>query len=282
MKLAIEVAAKTDVGFVRKNNEDCFGFDQNESVFLVCDGMGGHASGEVASSMAVEAVLDAFTRDRQRAESTVVGVSFGQVSPFANRLGHAIQEANRLIRQAAEAKPELAGMGSTIVAVAVQENEFAIGSVGDSRAYLIRGDAVQLLTSDHSLIMEQVRRGLLTAEEAEASTLKNVITRALGAEETVEPDLVEHRFMIKDVVLLCSDGLSRYVAEPDIARAVHDNRNLDRACEGLIEMAKKGGSDDNITCLLLRVVQDSWLANLTSHRKRLVSSHAGRAAQPFH
>lgn len=282
MKLAIEVAAKTDVGLVRKNNEDCFGFDQNESVFLVCDGMGGHASGEVASSMAVEAVLDAFTRDRQRAESTVVGVSFGQVSPFANRLGHAIQEANRLIRQAAEAKPELAGMGSTIVAVAVQENEFAIGSVGDSRAYLIRGDAVQLLTSDHSLIMEQVRRGLLTAEEAEASTLKNVITRALGAEETVEPDLVEHRFMIKDVVLLCSDGLSRYVAEPDIARAVHDNRNLDRACEGLIEMAKKGGSDDNITCLLLRVVQDSWLANLTSRRKRLVSSHAGRAAQPFH
>ena len=146
-------------------------------------------------------------------------------------------------------------MGSTIVAVLVDGNLFSLTNVGDSRVYVIRGEAIQQLTNDHSLVMEQVRRGLITLEEAENSAIQNVLVRALGSEESVEPDLEDHEFTPGDILLLCSDGLSRYVKESTVMEVTRGTADLEQACEKLIDAAKSGGSDDNITCLLLRAVE---------------------------
>jgi protein phosphatase len=147
-------------------------------------------------------------------------------------------------------------MGSTIVAVAVEGNLFSIANLGDSRIYLIRKNNVRQLTNDHSLVMEQVRRGLMTLEEAEQSKMQNVIVRALGTDVVVEPDLADYEFHSQDVLLLCSDGLSRHVKNEKMAEAINQE-SLEQACTDLIEAAKSGGSDDNITCLLVRALHSS-------------------------
>jgi serine/threonine protein phosphatase PrpC len=138
----------------------------------------------------------------------------------------------------------------------VDGNLFSVANVGDSRVYLIRKADVTQLTSDHSLVMEQVRRGLITLEEAEHSKMQNVIVRALGTDDSVEPDLTDHELNSDDVLLLCSDGMSRYVKPERMAEAVNQE-SLVQACADLIESAKTGGSDDNITCLLIRAVDPS-------------------------
>ena len=255
MSLSIEVSGKSDVGCVRTNNEDNFGYDTQLGIFVVCDGMGGQQAGELASKIAVDTVLGFY---REAGDTTRSGVSqFEGVSQRAADLAGAIQLANQAIHEAGARDITIAGMGSTIVAVAVESNLFSIANVGDSRIYLIRKSEVAQLTQDHSLVMEQVRRGLMTLEEAENSKMQNVIVRALGTDDTVEPDLADHEFSPEDVLLLCSDGLSRYVKEDKIAESVNQD-SLDKACSDLIEAAKAGGSDDNITCLLIRATPPSW------------------------
>jgi serine/threonine protein phosphatase PrpC len=269
MKLVIQAAGKTDVGLVRANNEDNFGYDLGHGIFVVCDGMGGQAAGEMASKIAVETVLKCFAQDHDANDSHVLGPGFQKVSERANALGNAVQLANRAIQEAAARNPEQSGMGSTIVAVSTGDTQFSIANVGDSRIYLIRAEAIQQLTNDHSLVMEQVRRGLMTIEEAEQSEMQNVIVRALGTEETVEPDLGDHEFVPGDLLMLCSDGLSRYIKENIMLEMIRSTEDLDKACSKLIEAAKAAGSDDNITCLLLRARErdQSWadrLRNLIS------------------
>ncbi|MGA2645293.1 MAG: Stp1/IreP family PP2C-type Ser/Thr phosphatase [Candidatus Sulfotelmatobacter sp.] len=258
MNLVFQAAGKTDIGLVRTNNEDNFGFDLRRGIFVVCDGMGGAAAGEVASKIAVDTVLEYFRNDSGRAESPVLGRKFEGVSEYAAGLGNAIQLANQAIQEAAAHNPNRSGMGSTIVAVCVHGMFFSIANVGDSRIYLARGGRIQQLTSDHSLVMEQVRRGLMTVEEAEKSDMQNVIVRALGSEDSVEPDLEDHEFAPGDGLLLCSDGMSRYVKEQKMLEVMSDVSSLDEACNELIEAAKSGGSDDNITCLLLHASEQSW------------------------
>lgn len=258
MNLVIQAAGKTDVGLVRNNNEDNFGYDVRHGIFVVCDGMGGQAAGEVASKIAVETILTYFIQDRHVTDSSVVGRSFEGVSERATALANAIQLANQAIQETASRNAERAGMGSTIVAVSVDGKFFSIANVGDSRIYLIRGGTIQQLTSDHSLVMEQVRRGLITQEEAEHSKMQNVIVRALGSDDSVEPDLEDHEFVAGDVLLLCSDGMSRYVKEDRLVEVIAHASSLEKGCEELIEAAKSGGSDDNITCLLIRAVELSW------------------------
>lgn len=247
------------MGVVRSNNEDNFGYDVREGIFIVCDGMGGQAAGELASKIAVDTVMNYFHQNNRKSDSHVLGRGFEDVSERANALANAIHLANQAIQDAAS-NPGQAGMGSTVVAVCTAGTEFSIANIGDSRIYLIRGDAIQQLTSDHSLVMEQVRRGLMTLEEAEKSEMQNVIVRALGTEESVEPDLEDHEFVPGDVLMLCSDGLSRYVKESAMLELIRGNEDLDQACEKLIEAAKAGGSDDNITCLLVRAREQdqSW------------------------
>ena len=262
MNLVVQAAGKTDVGVVRTNNEDNFGFDVRHGIFIVCDGMGGQAAGELASKIAVDTVLGYFRRDPRYAAFPVLGRKFEGVSERATGLANAIQLANQAIQTAALENAEHAGMGSTIVAVRAEGNLFSIANVGDSRIYLIRDGGIQQLTRDHSLVMEQVRRGLLTLEEAENSKMQNVIVRALGSEESVEPDLEDHEFAPGDVLLLCSDGMSRYVKESTMVEVIGRNVALEPACEELIEAAKSGSSDDNITCLLLRAAEQTWQGRL--------------------
>lgn len=257
MALAIQAAAKTDVGLVRANNEDNFGYDIGLGIFVVCDGMGGQAAGEIASKIAVDTVLKHFRHGPHQDRVQVVGRGFGEVSERANQLANAIHLANQAMHQSVARNPNRSGMGSTIVAVYVQGSQFSIAHVGDSRIYLVRGEVIQQLTSDHSLVMEQVRRGMITMEQAETSKMQNVILKALGSEESVEPDLADHELTVGDVLLLCSDGLSRYAKEDSMAKAISSASSLERACDDLIALAKTGGSDDNITCMLLRAVQQS-------------------------
>jgi protein phosphatase len=259
MKLSIQAAGKTDIGLVRKNNEDNFDYDIRSGIFVVCDGMGGQAAGELASKIAVDTVLEYFLRqDKGGDGSQVPGRDFAEISERAKVLANAVQLANKAIREAAARDPGSAGMGCTLVAVRVEGNLFSIAHVGDSRIYLVRYGAIQQLTTDHSLVMEQVRRGLITMEEAEHFEMQNVIVRALGSEDSVEPDLADLKLEQNDTLLLCSDGLSRYVKESEMLDVLGRNENLEDACADLIEAAKSGGSDDNITCLLVRAVEQSW------------------------
>jgi protein phosphatase len=258
MKLTTQAAGKTDIGVVRKNNEDNFGYDTRAGIYVVCDGMGGQAAGEVASKIAVDTVLDYFRDEQKRGAPEVLGHGFGEVSERANALANAIQLANKAIREASAREATSAGMGSTLVAVRIEDNLFSIAHVGDSRIYLIRGGQIQQLTTDHSLVMEQVRRGMITMEEAEHFEMQNVIVRALGSEDSVEPDLADLSLEENDVLLLCSDGLSRYVKESQMLEAIEKAKSLEAACDTLIEGAKNGGSDDNITCLLVRAVEQTW------------------------
>ena len=266
----IQAAGRTDIGLVRKNNEDNFGYDARHGIFAVCDGMGGQAAGELASKIAVDTVVSYF-RDATNVKTPVVGKTFEGVSNRAATLANAIQLANLAIQEAGAANIQAAGMGSTIVAVCVEGNHFSIANVGDSRIYLIRAGNIQQLTNDHSLVMEQVRRGLLTLEEAEQSGIQNVIVRALGSDDSVEPDLADHEFAREDILLLCSDGMSRFVRSDAMIELVVQAPSLDEACQNLIQAAKDGASDDNITCLLVKAVEQRWherLLNRISHPHR--------------
>jgi protein phosphatase len=264
MKTVIEAAGKTDVGLVRSNNEDSLGYDLGLGIFVVCDGMGGQAAGEKASRIAVSTVLDYFQNLDNRTEAKVISRRIRGVSREANELAAAVRLANQAIREASSRNPQWFGMGCTIVAVLCRGKQFSVAHVGDSRVYLSRGSEIHQLTSDHSLVMEQVRRGLMTEDEAEHSKMQNVIVRALGTEDSVEPDLQDHELMSGDTLLLCSDGLSRYVKSNDLCEVLGAGKQLDNTCDRLIELAKEGCSDDNITCLLIRAAEQPWYKRLIS------------------
>ncbi|MBZ5567504.1 MAG: Stp1/IreP family PP2C-type Ser/Thr phosphatase [Acidobacteriia bacterium] len=258
MSLTVEVAGKTDVGCVRKNNEDNFGYDSRCGIYVVCDGMGGQAAGEVASKMGVDVILTYFREAKKNGSYPTVGPPMDGVSERANALGSAIHLANEAIYEAATRHQTQSGMGSTVVGVLVGAGFFSIGHAGDSRIYLIREGAIQQLTRDHSLVMEQVRRGLLTMEEALHSEMQNIIIRALGPEEKVQPDLDDMMAQPGDVLLLCSDGLIRHVPDDSILEVVQGTISLQLMADRLIDAARDGGGSDNITVLLLRFEELPW------------------------
>jgi serine/threonine protein phosphatase PrpC len=256
MALAVEVAGKTDVGCVRTNNEDNFGFDSRYGIFVVCDGMGGQAAGEVASKMGVDILLDYFRNHPPNAAEQSLNGQNG--SAGAQSLANAIQLANKTIFQAGQQHNGRNGMGSTIVAALVRGNSLAIANVGDSRIYLVRQGAIQQLTQDHSLVMEQVRQGYITLEQAQQSQMQNIILRALGPEEVVDADIEDLVALPGDVLIMASDGLTRYVSDEDILKIVQSRQGLQQACGELVKRAREGGGDDNITCLLVRIVDRPW------------------------
>jgi PPM family protein phosphatase len=259
MALAVEVAGKTDVGCVRANNEDNFGYDSRYGIFVVCDGMGGQAAGEVASKMGVDILLDYFRNETSVAEMrSANGVTSQPGSAGARSLASAIQLANRTIHKAGQEQNSRNGMGSTIVAALVRGNSLAIGHVGDSRIYLVRQGTIQQLTQDHSLVMEQVRRGYITLEQAQKSEMQNIILRALGSEEAVEADVEDLVAVPGDLLLMTSDGLTRHVQDEEILTILQAPGNLENACADLVQTAKDRGGDDNITCLLVRIVDRPW------------------------
>jgi serine/threonine protein phosphatase PrpC len=252
MSLSIEVAGRSDVGYVRDNNEDRFGYDRRSGIYVVCDGMGGAAAGEVASKIAVDSVLGYCRQVVRSKENPTEPNAFEGVSARADILAKAIQLANRQIRSAAARNPEQRGMGSTLAALLVEDRMYSIAHVGDSRIYLFRQGTIQQLTEDHSLVMEHVRRGLMTVEQAQQSELQHIILRALGTEETVEPDLGDLVAEPGDTLLLTTDGLTRHVSDDRILEIVAQASSCRKACVRLIDAANQAGGEDNITCLIVR------------------------------
>lgn len=241
----------TDVGRQRQHNEDAYLVDDGMNLYLVADGMGGHAAGEVASQIAAEAVSE-FISHTVEDDGTWPHAYDENVSRNANRLASALRIANTRVIEAMKKDPRLRGMGTTVVAGLFDGNQAAIAHVGDSRAYVIRGDQMSRITSDHSWVFEQVRAGMLTEAEAEKHPLRNVITRALGGGNNVIPDVSEITVESGDYFLFCSDGLTGMVSEDDILRIVTSSSDLEEATRELIGRANEHGGQDNITAVLLQ------------------------------
>jgi PPM family protein phosphatase len=255
--MEIEAGARSDTGRVRENNEDSCLLASALSLFVLSDGMGGLASGEVASRLTVETVV-AHCRDAEANPSlALVGEPIPGASETSNRLASALRLANRMVHEAAQKHSRAqdairAGMGATAVVARFHDGRLSLAHVGDSRAYRLRGDAFEQLTQDHSFVAEQVRRGTLTTEEAGRSNLQNVLLRALGVEPEVEVDVVEELVLEGDTLLLCSDGLTRELSDSQIAAVLHDADDAEAAAKLLIELANQAGGGDNITAIVLR------------------------------
>jgi protein phosphatase len=240
---------QSDVGQQRANNEDCFRIVPPLNLFVISDGMGGEAHGEIASAMAVETVVRACAGEEPEALAASAQMQPGW-SDKTKRLFNAAHLANKKLYESAEANPEQQGMGATLSAAWINEEKLSVVHVGDSRAYLLRSGVLQQLTSDHSLVAEQVRRGILTAEEAEHSELQSVLLRALGTQAEVEVDAEEHALFPGDILLLCSDGLTRMVAEQKIAATLQSESDPGRAAEKLVAQANENGGADNVTVVV--------------------------------
>jgi len=250
--MRIRYAAKTDVGMKRTHNEDYFSLVEDEQLFLVADGMGGHASGEVASKMATEAIQEFFTRSKDD-DATWPYKLDRQLSYVENRLAVGIKLANQRIFEAALKDLRYKGMGTTIVGGQIVGDKFYIAHVGDSRCYRVRGDGIQQMTRDHSLLEDykDAKPGM-SDEEQRKFPHKNVITRALGMRETVQVDVVAQDIQDGDVYLLCSDGLSGMIEDPVILKTMKSSQNLELAVAELVNAANSAGGTDNITVLALQ------------------------------
>jgi protein phosphatase len=241
-------AALTDRGRKRPSNEDAFGFSVEHGVYVVCDGMGGAAAGEIASSIAVDEVLRVLTSQRDGS------------TPLPELAEKAVCEANEAIFARAQRNRRLNGMGTTLVALVAEERRAWVLNVGDSRCYRLRRGRLEQLTLDHSLVEEQVRMGRMSYSEALRSPLRNVITRALGTQHCVTPDCFEVQAEPGDVYMLCSDGLTRELSDGTIESILEPktlsvlNLPLEDRCTRLIEAAKKAGGHDNITCVLVQAI----------------------------
>jgi protein phosphatase len=241
-------AARTDVGMRREHNEDSFLINEDLGLYVVCDGMGGHAGGETASRLAVQTIERELLSARLGGDDPFAAIRSLEESPLAPALREAIEGACAAVHRTARANPELQGMGTTCIALLVRGEQALVGHVGDSRAYLLRDGAITQLTEDHSLVNEQVRAGLLTLEEAKVSRLKNVITRSVGFEDDVLVDLLGVETRAGDRLLLCSDGLSNLVANEEIGRILHA-QPLKEVPEKLVQIANERGGDDNVTVI---------------------------------
>ncbi len=247
----------TDLGRVRSNNEDSYKIVEPLNLYVLSDGMGGEAHGEIASAMAVETVVQHCLDLEANPAAGVIGAVQPNWSSFTKRLSTAVHLANRNIFKSAEENPDQHGMGATLTAVWINGTKLSVAHIGDSRAYLLRGGTLLQLTRDHSLVAEQVRRGILTSAEAEESDMQSVLLRALGAQAEIEVDAEEHTLFPRDVLLLCSDGLTRMVTEPEIAGTLQVESDLTRAAESLVAMANERGGPDNITVVIVRLEKES-------------------------
>lgn len=245
-------AGQTDKGMIREGNEDNFIVAADLGLFAVADGMGGHNAGEIASKMAIDILRDYITRTAAGGD-VLLGSHNPAYSDPANRLASGIRLANRVIYESAQNNPAWQNMGSTIVSAIMDNDRLSVAHVGDSRAYLIRGDGMIPLTEDHSLVADQVRMGLITREAAEASTQRNIITRALGFADEPEVDLCDLPVAAGDRILLCSDGLTTMLPDAAILTIILAGRDPEEICCQLVEAANSNGGRDNVTVVLIMV-----------------------------
>lgn len=250
----LDVASLSHPGMVRTHNEDSVFVDGESGLAVLADGMGGYSAGEVASGIAVNVISTGMLEElRSGRELSRVDISSG-LTHAALLLQQQIALANKGIYEAAQARPECAGMGTTLVATVFFQNRVSIGHIGDSRCYRLRVDRFEQLTHDHSLLQEQIDSGMLTQEQAKYSLNKNLVTRALGIEAVVPPDISEYRIEAEDIYVLCSDGLTDMV-DPDIVHNIVDEHRLElpEAAAELVELANKNGGRDNISVIIVQV-----------------------------
>src|SRR5687767_10668577 len=250
--MKIRYAAKTDVGMKRSHNEDYFSLIEDEQLFIVADGMGGHASGEVASKLAAETISEFYQRTKDE-EATWPYKLDRSLSYIENRLVCGIKLANYKIYEMACKDIRYKGMGTTIVTSLIYGDKIYVAHVGDSRCYRVRGDEIHQLTRDHSLLEDyKEAKPDMTEEEERNFPHKNVITRALGMRETVQVDIRAHQIKSGDVYLLCSDGLSGMVPDDQISQITGNAKSLERAVAELVDAANRNGGTDNVTTLMLQ------------------------------
>jgi PPM family protein phosphatase len=256
----IEIGAKTDVGRVRDGNEDSFRVVSEIQLMIVSDGMGGAACGEVASALAVETIARQCAEIARPSPDPAAAAGRADFSERTSRLLDAVQCANRLIHEAAQNDAAKRGMGATVVAAWLDGLRLSLVHVGDSRAYLFRAGALERLTFDHTLVAEQVRVGILTPQQADTSAWQSVLIRALGPDAVVELDAEEHQLQAGDVVLLCSDGLTRMVRDAEIGRVLAEVPSAQAAAENLVKLANQSGGDDNVTAVVMRIPLEYTMA----------------------
>ena len=251
----IDLAEMTDTGRVREHNEDAIGSDPDIGLMVLADGMGGYNAGEVASGIAVQIVSELASEGAARENRDEIDPHSGLMRQSIV-LRDAVYRANKIIFQTAQSQTHCEGMGTTIVAAMFYDNKISIAHVGDSRAYRLRGGSFEQITLDHSLLQELVDRGFYSAEEAQRSTNRNYVTRALGVEPSVEVEVHEHEVLPDDVYLLCSDGLPDMVEDEDIHLTISTfNASLDVVGKQLIELANDHGGRDNVSVQLAQVNQ---------------------------
>jgi PPM family protein phosphatase len=253
-----QFCSQTDPGLARENNEDSVAYDAPTLLTVLADGMGGYNAGEVASGMAT-----AFIRSEMSRWLSQVGRS-ANAREVRRAMEICVDNANRSIFNAANSNPQYAGMGTTLVVGVCHEARLMLGHIGDSRCYRQRGEEFMQITKDHSLLQEQMDAGLITPEQAATSLNKNLVTRALGVEDTVLLEVNEHRVEPGDVYLMCSDGLSDMVDDAGIAAIMQTTDTMEQKAIALVAAANAAGGRDNITVLL-------FCAREGSNRRGLMS-----------
>lgn len=254
----VESFGTSDRGLRRHHNEDAFLVRDDLGLFVVADGMGGHAAGEVAAGLAVSEIERVVESTQDAAETTWPDGWDARLPCDSNRLVFAALMAHRRVTGAVEGDPGLRGMGATVVAAlfSSERNRLTVAHVGDSRAYLLREGRLQLLTSDHSWVHEQVVAGLLSEDAARSHPLKNVVTRALGGAQEPIADVREHEAKVGDLLLLCSDGLNGMLEDDELAGILQRRRpELRATAQDLVDEANRRGGTDNITIVLVRLLE---------------------------
>jgi serine/threonine protein phosphatase PrpC len=256
-QLRVDVGSKTDRGRVRQNNEDTLAVVQELNLWVISDGMGGETHGELASAIAVETIVAHCRQSSGDLPFPNSGESWAENSKRDNQLLVAAHLANREIFNSASQNSDRRGMGATVVAGWLDENRLSLVNVGDSRAYYLYSGEIEQLTADHTLVAEQVRRGIISLSQASTATLQNVLIRALGAHAEVEPDVREFEVDPNGTLLLCSDGLTRMVVDSKIANTILAAPNAQSAADRLVTLANENGGQDNITVIVVRFSDNS-------------------------
>jgi PPM family protein phosphatase len=249
-------SALTDAGRKREVNEDCFLLDTTLDLYLLSDGMGGHAAGEVASNLTVR-TIDEFVVLISQSHEVTWPFGYNVRLPYEhNVLKTAVMLAHSRVRQTASQTEQYVGMGATLVAVWVRGATAYYCHIGDSRLYLFQGGRIRQITADHTLVQEQVAGGLITAEQARVHPLRHVVTRAIGGRDPLEVGVEERELLNEDQLLLCSDGLTDRVSDAEICRILGSSAAGEQSCLQLVEAANQAGGDDNVTVTLLKYLSD--------------------------
>jgi len=271
----LETVSRSDAGMVRSHNEDAVYTNPALGLVILADGMGGYNAGEVASGMVTTLLGSELAKALTQSSSQLIGSC--AKDNVRQLIETEIARANLAVYQAAQSQPQYAGMGTTLVMAAFHDNTITVAHIGDSRLYRQRGEEFTQITRDHSLLQEQIDSGLLTPEQARSAQNKNLVTRAVGVDPSVEAEIHDYPTLPGDIYLLCSDGLNDMVEDEEIGMSVQMlSANLELAATQLVQMANDNGGRDNVSVILVRVPQEypvsrglgSWLTRLLAWFKR--------------